>query len=76
MSVAARAMSCLVSSWMISHLGRNPVRGGSPARERRVKSSIAFRGGVLVHAVIRAGRFSTLIAFRVRKTAVVIIAYR
>lgn len=61
---------------MISHLGRNPVRGGSPARDSRVRSSIAFREGVLVHAVIRVDSFSTFIVFRVRKTAVVITIYR
>lgn len=76
MSVAAGAMSCLVSSWMISHLGRNPVKGGSPARESRVRSSIVFRDGALVHAVNRVDNFSTLVVFRVRKMAVVITAYK
>lgn len=61
---------------MMSHLGRNPVRGGSPARESRVRSSIAFKDGVLVHAVIRVDSFSTLIVFKVRKTVAVIMAYR
>lgn len=76
MSVAAGIISCLVSSWMMSHLGRNPVKGGSPARESKVKSSIAFSEGTLAHIVIRVDSFTTLIEFRVRKTVAVIIVYR
>lgn len=76
MSVAVGAISCLVSSWIMSHLGRNPVSGGRPARESKVRSSIAFKGGVLVHAVIRVDSFSTLVVFKVRNTVAVIIAYR
>lgn len=76
MIVAAGAMSCLVSSWIISHLGRKPVRGGRPASESRVSISIAFSAGALVHAVIRVDSFVVLVEFRVRKTAVVIRAYR
>lgn len=59
---------------MISHLGRNPVRGGSPARESRARSSIVFRDGALVHAVIRVDSLSTLVVFRVRKMVAVITA--
>lgn len=76
MIVAAGAMSCLVSSWMMSHFGRNPVSGGSPASESRVSSSIALSAGILVHAVIRVDSFKALIEFRVRKTVEVISAYR
>lgn len=61
---------------MMSHLGRNPVRGGSPASESRVRSSIAFSDGILVHAVIRVDSFRTFIEFMVRNTVVVISAYR
>lgn len=61
---------------MMSHLGRNPVNGGRPARESRVRSSIAFRDGIFVHAVMRVDSFSTLIVFRVRKMVAVIMAYR
>lgn len=57
----------------MSHLGRNPVRGGSPARDSSVNSSIAFNEGILVHAVIRVERFFTLIEFIVKKTADVIM---
>ena len=69
-------MSCLVSSWIISHLGRKPVIGGRPARDSRVRSSIAFSEGVLVHVVVRVDSFSTLVVFRVRKMVEVIRAYR
>lgn len=55
-------------------MGRNPVRGGSPARESRARSSIVFRDGALVHAVIRVDSLSTLVVFRVRKMVAVITA--
>lgn len=71
--MAVAIISCLVSSWIISHLGKNPVRGGNPARESRVKSSIAFNDGTLVHAVIRVDSFSTFIEFKVRNTVAVIM---
>lgn len=74
--MAAGAMSCLVSSWMMSHLGRNPVSGGSPASESRVNSNMVFSAGALVHVVIRVDSFRALIEFKVRKTVEVISAYR
>lgn len=61
---------------MISHLGRKPVRGGSPASESRVSINIALSAGVFVQVVISMERFRVLIEFRVRKTAAVIITYR
>lgn len=74
--MAAGAMSCLVSSWIMSHFGRNPVRGGSPARDNRVSISIALSDGAFAHAVIKVDNFSTLIEFRVKNTAAVISVYR
>ena len=56
---------------MINHLGRKPVRGGRPARESRVKNSIAFNEGVFVHVVMRVVSFKALIEFRARKVAAV-----
>lgn len=76
MIVAAGATPCLVSSSIISHLGRKPVRGGRPARERRVNIRVALSAGVFVHVVISVDRFKVLIEFRVRNTAVVIKAYK
>lgn len=35
---------------MIAHFGRNPVRGGSPPRDRRMMDAIARIMGVLLHA--------------------------
>lgn len=76
MIVAAGAISCFVNSWMISHLGRKPVRGGRPARESRVNIRVALSAGVFVHVVISVDSFKVLIEFRVRNTAVVIKMYR
>lgn len=44
--------------------------------ESRVRSSIAFSDGILVHAVVRVDSFRTLIVFRVRKMVAVIRVYR
>lgn len=76
MIVAVGVMSCLVSSWIIIHFGRNPVRGGSPARDSRVSRRVALSDGVFVHVVISVDRFRALMVFRVRNTAAVIRVYR
>lgn len=75
MSVAAEVISCLVSSWMVSHLGRKPVRGGRPAKDRRVIIRVAFSVGVFVQEVIIVDSLSVFVVFRVRKTAIVIRQY-
>lgn len=38
------------SSEMIAHFGRNPVRGGSPPRDKRIMDAMAKIIGVLFHA--------------------------
>lgn len=38
------------SSEMIAHFGRNPVRGGSPPRDKRIMDVMAKIIGVLSHA--------------------------
>lgn len=38
-----------VISWIIIHLGRKPVRGGSPPRESRVTRAVVVINGVLFH---------------------------
>lgn len=37
---------CFVISWRMSHLGMNPVNGGSPPIERRVNVDMAASVGV------------------------------
>lgn len=73
--MAVVVISCLVSSWIISHLGRKPVSGGRPAKESRASMRVALSVGVFVHAVITIGRFRALVVFRVRNTAAVIKEY-
>lgn len=42
---ATIALSFLINSWVTIHLGKNPVNGGNPPRERRMSiSSKANRG--------------------------------
>ena len=76
MIVAIVVISCLVSSWMMSHLGRKPVSGGSPARESRTSMRVAFSVGDFVHDVIIVTSFRALVELRVRNTVVVIRTYR
>lgn len=76
MIVAVGAISCLVSSWIMSHLGRKPVRGGRPARDRRDNIRVALSAGVFVQVVISVDSFRVLIEFSIRNTAVVIRVYK
>jgi len=56
----------------MSHLGRNPVRGGRPPRDRRIRHVRAAIVGALVQAEARVIVFVQLMLFRVRKAALVI----
>lgn len=76
MIVAVGAMCWLVSSWMMSHLGRKPVRGGRPASDISTSRRIMLSEGVFAHVVIRVDSFSVLIELKVRNTVAVIRAYR
>lgn len=57
---------------MISHFGRKPVNGGSPAKERSMSIRVAVSGGIFVHAVDIVVSFRVLIVLRVRKMGMVI----
>lgn len=72
MIVAVGAISCLVSSWMISHFGKKPERGGRPARERSVSIRVAFITGVFAHEVIIVVSLRVLVVLIVRKIGMVI----
>lgn len=72
-AMAAGVISCLVSSWMISHFGINPVSGGRPARDSSTSIRVAFSTGVFVHEVRIMDRLRALILFRAMNTADVMI---
>lgn len=38
-----------VNSWMIIHLGKKPVRGGSPPSDSKVASVVVVINGILFH---------------------------
>lgn len=65
----------LESSCRISHLGMNPVRGGRPPRESKVKQASALRAGALVQAEARVMVLVEFTLLRVRKVAVVMMIY-
>lgn len=73
---AAGVISCLVSSWMMSHLGRKPVNGGKPARDNRVSIRVTLSRGVFVHDVINVDNFVVLDELRERKMVEVKRVYR
>lgn len=47
--VGMMMLSFFVSSWIIIHLGRNPVNGGSPPRDNIMVRMAAVIRGVLFH---------------------------
>lgn len=57
----------MVSSWRISHLGINPVRGGRPPRERRMKGAKRVRTGIFVCEVASALIFVVLLSLKSKK---------
>lgn len=49
--MAVGARSCLVSSCKINHFGMNPVSGGKPPSERRIRGVRAVSAGAFVHEI-------------------------
>lgn len=45
-TTAMGARPCLVNSSKISHFGRKPVRGGSPAKESKIRGVRHVRAGI------------------------------
>lgn len=66
-------MFCLIISWAISHLGRNPVRGGSPLRDRRDSIESATREGALDQVIDNSYMFFVLRVIRARNSVAVIM---
>lgn len=64
--------SCLISSWMMSHLGKKPVSGGRPASDSSVSIRVVLSIGVLVQEAISVGRLMVLVVFIERKMEAVI----
>lgn len=53
-------------------MGKNPVRGGRPPKDRRIRQVKAAIVGALVQAEARVIVFVQLMLFKVRKAALVI----
>jgi len=73
--VATGARFCAVNSWMISHFGIKPVRGGRPPRDRRTKGARAVRAGAFAQEVARALMVVALFNLNTRNVEIVIIKY-
>lgn len=56
---------CIINSSRINHFGKNPVRGGSPPRDRRVSMARAVVVGEVVGDVAISLMFFELSKIRV-----------
>lgn len=71
--VARPERSCFVSSCRMSHLGKKPVRGGRPPRERSMRGARAMIMGVFVQEVERVLMEEASFVLNVRNSEVVMI---
>ncbi len=73
--MAVGARSCFVSSWRISHFGINPVSGGRPPRERRMRGVRAVSVGVFAQEVASVLMLVDLLILNTRNVENVITKY-
>ena len=73
--MAAGARSCLVNSWRISHFGINPVRGGRPPNDRRIRGTRDVRAGAFAQEVASMLMFVALFNLNTRNVDDVMIRY-
>ena len=71
--MASRGSSCFVSSWTISHLGPNPVRGGRPPRDNRRRVAIPVRVGAFAQEFPRVQMLRDCVRINVRNAEEVMI---
>lgn len=65
MIVAIMVLLFFDRSWMIIHLGRKPVSGGSPPRDSRVTMVVKVIIGVLFHRFDNVSVAVLMLRFRV-----------
>ena len=70
--MAVGASSCFVSSCRISHFGANPVSGGRPPNERRIKGVSAVMAGIFDQEVAKALIVVALFSLKTMKVEKVI----
>lgn len=73
--VAVRGSPCLASSCRMSHLGMNPVRGGSPPRDNKTKAVVVTIIGLFDQAIVRVLILVADESFSVRNAADVMKIY-
>lgn len=73
--MANGARSCFVSSCKINHLGINPVSGGRPPSESKMRGVKQAIIGALVHEVAKALMFVALFNLNKRNVENVITIY-
>ncbi|MGL5345203.1 MAG: hypothetical protein ACRC9O_11550 [Plesiomonas sp.] len=75
MIVAVSGSCCFAISCKINHLAINPVRGGSPPRERRARAVVDTKIGVFDHMVVTVLILVADVIFRDRKAVDVMNRY-
>jgi len=75
MTVAVRGKPWLEISCRISHFGINPVKGGRPPNESKIRQASAVKAGALVQAEAKVMVLVEFTFSRVRKAAAVITMY-
>lgn len=69
------ARSCLVSSCRINHFGINPVMGGRPPRDSKIRGVRAVRAGAFAHEIASALMLVVLLSLKTKNVEMVIIKY-
>lgn len=69
-------LSFFVSSWIIIHLGRNPVSGGRPPSDSIIARMDAANTGILFHRCDRDSVVVDALVMNSMKVVVVIRMYR
>lgn len=73
--MAVRGRLCFASSCKISHLGINPVSGGSPPNDNSTRAVVVVKIGLFDHTTARVLIFVADEIFRVRNAADVMKMY-
>lgn len=71
MTMAVVMLLFFESSWMIAHLGRKPVSGGSPPRDSRVIMIVKVIVGVLFHRLDSISVVVLVLRFKVVNITIV-----
>lgn len=73
MTNAIIALSFLINSWATIHLGKNPVNGGNPPRDKRMSANSKAIRGDLFHISDRLAMLVVELFLKIENNVTVII---